>query len=241
MADAAKQVEPVLLIAVGAIAELDWRVSRSIRPRAKVALTAFSLVALASAAQRYSLIKPLMVEEPVLEIQDGRHLLHEQLVETYVHNDTLLYGGFPGEDNGLRSMVSFCKPIVDGCRLMVRWLSPVRMVLGNPRTASRWRSWPLWLRLAATYLPWTPRLGSWTKVSTLCSPRGPHLTVQVFTRVHTKESSSKACAGVSRDVPCFVLTISARLGVHDRSRSNLVGPASRHLQVAYHSGRVRKR
>lgn len=47
-----------------------------------------------------------MSEEPVLEIRDGRHLLHEQLVENYVCNDTVIHGGFEQKEKGLRSMVS---------------------------------------------------------------------------------------------------------------------------------------
>lgn len=48
-----------------------------------------------------------MVEEPIFQVRDGRHLLHEQLVETFVVNDTLLYGGHQEDDNGSRSMVGF--------------------------------------------------------------------------------------------------------------------------------------
>lgn len=53
--------------------------------------------------------KPLMLEEPVFEIRDGRHLLHEQLVDTYVVNDTALQGGHSVEKDGMRSMVSLSR------------------------------------------------------------------------------------------------------------------------------------
>lgn len=86
---------------MGAIAELDWYVSGI------PTCTHFdSLVALATAARKFGLVKPLMSDEPILEIRDGRHILHEQLVDNYVHNDTVLQGGHQNDDdNGYRSMV----------------------------------------------------------------------------------------------------------------------------------------
>lgn len=48
-----------------------------------------------------------MTEEPILEIKEGRHLLHEQLTDNYVSNDTALQGGEQEDGDGLRSMVSF--------------------------------------------------------------------------------------------------------------------------------------
>lgn len=47
-----------------------------------------------------------MTEQPILEIKEGRHLLHEQLVDSYVSNDTALQGGHQEDEDGLRSMVS---------------------------------------------------------------------------------------------------------------------------------------
>ena len=47
-----------------------------------------------------------MTDRPVLEINEGRHLIQEQLVNTYVTNDTLLQGGYQDDgDSGLNSMV----------------------------------------------------------------------------------------------------------------------------------------
>ena len=63
-----------------------------------------SLLALARAANLYSLVRPKMVEEPVLEIRRGRHILQEKYVERYVTNDTLMRGG-GGEDQ--KNMVSY--------------------------------------------------------------------------------------------------------------------------------------
>lgn len=65
-----------------------------------------SLLALAAASRNYHLVKPIMTDRPVLEINEGRHLIQEQLVNTYVTNDTLLQGGYQDDgDSGLNSMV----------------------------------------------------------------------------------------------------------------------------------------
>jgi len=43
----------------------------------------------------YDLVRPQMVEEPVLEIRQGRHLLYEKIMGygRYVMNDTYMLGG----------------------------------------------------------------------------------------------------------------------------------------------------
>lgn len=54
-----------------------------------------SLLALGHAAAVYDLVRPTMVEEPALEIHQGRHLLYESVVGQgrYIMNDTLITGG----------------------------------------------------------------------------------------------------------------------------------------------------
>jgi DNA mismatch repair protein MSH5 len=100
MAEAVKQVEGTINGAVEAIAELDWYVSL-------VDIANDSLLALANSSRQYHLVKPIMTDRPVLEINEGRHLIQEQLVHTYVTNDTLLQGGHQQDgDSGLNSMVS---------------------------------------------------------------------------------------------------------------------------------------
>jgi DNA mismatch repair protein MSH5 len=103
MAEAVKQVEATINGAVEAIAELDWYVhSTTFHSPANG-----SLLALANASRQYHLVKPIMTDRPVLEISEGRHLIQEQLVNTYVTNDTLLQGGQQEDgDSGLNSMVS---------------------------------------------------------------------------------------------------------------------------------------
>lgn len=64
-----------------------------------------SLLTLANASRQYHLVKPIMTDRPVLEINEGRHLIQEQLVQTYVTNDTLLQGGQQDDESGLNSMV----------------------------------------------------------------------------------------------------------------------------------------
>ena len=107
MAEAVKQVEGTINGAVEAIAELDWYIPL-LSPVCSTCLEAdISLMALATASRQYHLVKPIMTDRPVLEISEGRHLIQEQLVDTYVTNDTLLQGGHHRDgDNGLNSMVS---------------------------------------------------------------------------------------------------------------------------------------
>ena len=100
MAEAVKQVEGTINGAIEAIAELDWYVFPLIRINADD-----SLLALANASRQYHLVKPIMTDRPVLEISEGRHLIQEQLVHTYVTNDTLLQGGHQEDESGLNSMV----------------------------------------------------------------------------------------------------------------------------------------
>ena len=107
MAEAVKQVEGTINGAVEAIAELDWYIPL-LSPVCSTCLEAdLSLMALATASRQYHLVKPIMTDRPVLEISEGRHLIQEQLVDTYVTNDTLLQGGHQHDgDSGLNSMVS---------------------------------------------------------------------------------------------------------------------------------------
>ncbi|KAJ7644219.1 DNA mismatch repair protein MutS [Roridomyces roridus] len=51
------------------------------------------LLAFASAANGYEWTRPEMVEENVIDIQQGRHPLQEQVVDTFVPNDAHLAGG----------------------------------------------------------------------------------------------------------------------------------------------------
>lgn len=56
-----------------------------------------TLLALAHGVTEYKLTRPHIVEENIIEIRAGRHLLQELTVPSYVANDTFLVGG-NGED-----------------------------------------------------------------------------------------------------------------------------------------------
>jgi len=58
------------------------------------------LLALAHGASQYKLTRPHMVEENIINIKGGRHLLQEMTVPSYVPNDTLLVGG-KGHDQSM--------------------------------------------------------------------------------------------------------------------------------------------
>ncbi|CAK45383.1 mutS protein msh5 [Aspergillus niger] len=51
-----------------------------------------SLLAMAHAASSYKLVRPKMVQEDVIKIKGGRHILQELTVSSYVPNDTYLIG-----------------------------------------------------------------------------------------------------------------------------------------------------
>ncbi|KAK1921135.1 muts domain V-domain-containing protein [Papiliotrema laurentii] len=59
------------------------------------------LMALARAAVAHNLVRPTMVQEPLLEIRHGRHILQEQFVERYIANDTVLCGGPDGSHHNM--------------------------------------------------------------------------------------------------------------------------------------------
>ncbi|RXK37395.1 hypothetical protein M231_05382 [Tremella mesenterica] len=60
------------------------------------------LIALATAAVTYDLNRPALAVDPLLEIHEGRHIVHETVVGQYVRNDTLLCGG---ENDSYHSMM----------------------------------------------------------------------------------------------------------------------------------------
>ncbi|CAP91952.1 Pc13g08830 [Penicillium rubens Wisconsin 54-1255] len=62
-----------------------------------------SLLALTQAASFYKLTRPRMVEQNVIRIKGGRHILQELTVSSYVPNDTFLVGGNESETNDASS------------------------------------------------------------------------------------------------------------------------------------------
>ncbi|KAF3000149.1 MutS protein msh5 [Curvularia kusanoi] len=52
-----------------------------------------SLLALAQGAKKYNLVRPRMTLENIVQIEQGRHILQEQTVTSFVPNDTLIVGG----------------------------------------------------------------------------------------------------------------------------------------------------
>lgn len=60
----------------------------SIAAARRAAAEADVLVALARAAREFDLVRPLVVDAPVLDISRGRHFLAERIVDSFVPNDT---------------------------------------------------------------------------------------------------------------------------------------------------------
>lgn len=96
-----KDYEISILRTVDIIAELDWWIFPL--SYSTYAYVFVSILALARAARELGLKRPVMREEPVLQIRKGRHILFESLVPRYIENDTMIASG--GVD-GLASMVS---------------------------------------------------------------------------------------------------------------------------------------
>ncbi len=76
----------------------EWRVGHTAQP---------SLLAFASAADRFKLVRPTMTEEPTLKIKNGWHPLYAIALGEgqYIGNDTLLDAG---PDPDIAAMVSWC-------------------------------------------------------------------------------------------------------------------------------------
>ena len=85
----------------------------------------------------YDLVRPQMVEEPILEIRQGRHLLYEKVMGygRYIMNDTYMRGG-AGDDRDC-SMVRHSIVGHTRATLTDSWWSRARMAPASPRTASR--------------------------------------------------------------------------------------------------------
>lgn len=58
------------------------------------------ILALAHGAHHHNLVRPRMTEENTLDIQNGRHLLQEMIVPSFVSNDAFLVGGHGPADDG---------------------------------------------------------------------------------------------------------------------------------------------
>ena len=52
-----------------------------------------ALVALAQGAKHYNLVRPAVTDDNTINIEGGRHILHELLVPTFVANDVYIVGG----------------------------------------------------------------------------------------------------------------------------------------------------
>jgi DNA mismatch repair protein MSH5 len=73
-----------------------------------------SILALARLTSSFNLVRPKMVEEPVLEIRQGRHILQERWVDHYIRNDTMMCGGSDSDQH--HSMVRIMTRLL-GCYL----------------------------------------------------------------------------------------------------------------------------
>lgn len=109
--------EPNLLKIDEIVAELDWYVNTEGK-RSSSNTECASVLALVSACQTFNLVRPRMVDENVLLIKGGRHILYEMANETYVSNDTDLRSNQPQAMEGAGDSAS-----PDDCSLVSAPLS----------------------------------------------------------------------------------------------------------------------
>ncbi|WWC90295.1 uncharacterized protein L201_005228 [Kwoniella dendrophila CBS 6074] len=81
--DELQKREQMILAAVDVIAELDC------------------LLALAKAVPRFGLKRPRMTNDTSLKIHKGRHILYDQVCDTFVSNDIILQGGKDSENHNM--------------------------------------------------------------------------------------------------------------------------------------------
>ncbi|KAJ5827148.1 DNA mismatch repair protein MutS core [Penicillium robsamsonii] len=125
-----------------------------------------SLLALTQAASFYKLTRPRMVEQNVIKIKGGRHILQELTVSSYVPNDTLLVGGSESETNDAASMDQ----------------NPSMLILTGPNYSGK----SVYIKQVALII-YLAQIGSFVPADS--AELG--VTDKILTKINTRESVSK--------------------------------------------------
>ncbi|KAJ5794039.1 DNA mismatch repair protein MutS core [Penicillium paradoxum] len=125
-----------------------------------------SLLALTQAASFYKLSRPRMVEENVIKIKGGRHILQELMVSSYVPNDTNLVGG--------------SDPVINGSCSMDQ--NPSMLVLTGPNYSGK----SIYMKQVALII-YLAQIGSFVPAES--AELG--ITDKILTKINTQESVSK--------------------------------------------------
>lgn len=129
-----------------------------------------SLLALALGANKYKLTVPHMTTANIVQIQEGRHILQELVVPSFIPNDTLLMGG-PGDTPDDQSIISDESQDIPGV-----------MVLTGPNHSGK----SVYLKQVALIV-FLAHIGSFVPADHACIG----LTDRLLTRIATRESVSR--------------------------------------------------
>ncbi|KAF3043231.1 MutS protein msh5 [Didymella heteroderae] len=155
-----------------------------------------TLLALAQGAKDYNLVRPRITLENTVQIENGRHILQERTVASFVPNDTYIFGG--AGDNGpdadqQRSSSTYVRSStanhVDG---------PSMLVLTGPNYSGK----SVYLKQVALII-FMAHVGSF--VPAKCAKIG--LTDKILSRVSTRETVSRAQSAFMIDLQQISLAL----------------------------------
>ncbi|KAJ5091752.1 DNA mismatch repair protein MutS core [Penicillium alfredii] len=143
-----------------------------------------SLLALTQAASFYKLTRPRMVQDNIIRIKGGRHLLQELKVSSYVPNDTLLVGGRvqPEETEGASSQIH----------------NPSMLLLTGPNYSGK----SVYIKQVALIV-YLAQLGSFVPADS--AELG--ITDKILTKINTQESVSKIESTFMNDLKQISLSL----------------------------------
>lgn len=155
-----------------------------------------SLLALARGAEKYKLTAPRMADTNVIEIREGRHILQELVVPSFITNDTCLLGGTGRETDHSSAMGG--DPTGD---------SPSIMVMTGPNHSGK----SVYLKQVAVIV-YLAHIGSFVPAEQACVG----LTDRLLTRITTRES-------VSRNESAFAIDLKqAAFSINFATRRSLI-------------------
>ncbi|EME87606.1 uncharacterized protein MYCFIDRAFT_201191 [Pseudocercospora fijiensis CIRAD86] len=133
-----------------------------------------ALVALTQGAKLYNLVRPQMIDDNIIKIKEGRHILQELTVPTFVPNDTCLVGGNGDEQESSphRSRDPRTQPLQ----------GPNMIILTGPNYSGK----SIYLKQVAIIV-FMAHIGSFVPASS--AKIG--LTDKILTRIATRESVSR--------------------------------------------------
>lgn len=155
------------------------------------------LVALAAGALKFDLVSPQMTTENILEIHDGRHLLQELTVPSYVPNSCFLAGGEGGDEENLLNEPSQ-QPHTDD-RMRQERAQQSMLIMTGPNFSGK----SVYLKQNALIV-YLAHIGSYVPASSAVVG----LTDKILTRVATRESVARTQSAFMIDLQQMALSMS---------------------------------